>query len=200
MGLLSYIWRGLVLGGVAAIQPGPFQAYLLGQVLRQGWRRTAVAALAPLFSDIPVIFLTLLVLTQLPNGLLDGLRVAGSGYLFYLAWQAINHPPQPTKPDETESSQSLMKAVLVNLLNPNPYIFWSTLGATTILEGWAISAWHGLSFLLGFYGAIVTGLFCVIFLFGKMGAFSARTTYWLNLISGVALVGFGLFQLWTVFI
>lgn len=196
--LISYIWRGLVLGGVAAIQPGPFQAYLLGQVLRQGWRRTAVAAFAPLVSDGPIILLTLLVLTQLPDGLLDGLRVAGSGYLFYLAWQAIKTPPQPVQPDETASSQSLFKAALVNLLNPNPYIFWSTLGSTTILEGWAISAWHGISFLLGFYAAIISGLLGVIFLFGQAGAFSARTTYWLNLISGVALCGFGLFQLWAV--
>jgi len=48
----------------AAVQPGPFQTYLISSTLTRGWRRTLPVVLAPLLSDVPVIALVLLVLTS----------------------------------------------------------------------------------------------------------------------------------------
>jgi threonine/homoserine/homoserine lactone efflux protein len=48
--LLSYLVRGVALGGTAAAQPGPFQAYLLSQTLANGWGRTLVAAFIALIA------------------------------------------------------------------------------------------------------------------------------------------------------
>lgn len=77
-----------MLGATAAVQPGPFQAFLLSLVSRHGWRRAMPAVLAPFLSDPPIVAVVLLVLTRLPERFLDGLRVAGGLFMLTLAWGA----------------------------------------------------------------------------------------------------------------
>ncbi len=84
----TYVIFGMSYAFACAVQPGPFLAYIIGLALANGWRRTLPAAFAPLLSDGPVILLTLLVLTQMPAWLSPALRVAGGGFLLYLAYGA----------------------------------------------------------------------------------------------------------------
>ena len=86
--MLGFFLRGLALGLPAAAQPGPFQAYLLSQTMKNGWRHTLPAALAPLLSDGPIIILVVLILTQLPPWFLRVVRIAGGVFILYLAWKA----------------------------------------------------------------------------------------------------------------
>lgn len=212
--MLVYFWQGLLLGGTAAAQPGPFQAYLLSQTLKNGLRRTLVAALAPLISDGPIIALVLLVLTQMPDWFVSLLRLAGGFFLLYLAYKAYlsakavletaastssttlsssaQAVPQPT----TENRQSLREAALMNMLSPNAYIFWSTIAGPIFLEGWRQTPANGLGFLLGFYGTLVGGFMGFVILFGVVGQASPRLNRVLGLVSAVALFGFGLYLLW----
>ncbi|MCK7498353.1 MAG: hypothetical protein MZW92_52770 [Comamonadaceae bacterium] len=64
--MLSYVTLGAAYAFAAAVQPGPFQAHLVASTLTRGLRRTLPAVLAPLLSDVPIIVLVLLVLTQVP--------------------------------------------------------------------------------------------------------------------------------------
>ena len=182
--------------------PGPLQAFLLAQTLRQGWKRTIPAAMAPLISDGPIILLVLLVLTRLPNSFLVGLRLVGGAFLLYLAWDAYQAcrtaAEQTNEPSPSLVSASVWKAVLTNFLNPNPYIFWSILAGPILLSGWQESAWNGVGFILGMYGALVGGLALFVYLFGTATQQSWRLRQTLTLVSAVALLGFGLFQFWWV--
>ena len=81
-----YILQGIVYGFAAAAQPGPLQTYLISQTLRKGWRRTLPAAFAPLFSDGPIIALSLLILSQIPPWLQRSLYIAGGLFVLYLAY------------------------------------------------------------------------------------------------------------------
>src|SRR5512147_1758991 len=123
-----YIAQGIGYGFAAAMQPGPFQTYLISQTLTRGWKRTLPAALAPLISDGPIIALCLLVLSQVPAWLQRFLYTAGGVFVLYLAYGAYKSWKKfdPSAPAiETTTDQSLLKAALINMLNPNPYIFWS---------------------------------------------------------------------------
>jgi threonine/homoserine/homoserine lactone efflux protein len=51
--MLGYLTIGVTYAFAAAVQPGPFQAYLISLTLVNGWRRTLPAVLAPLLSDFP---------------------------------------------------------------------------------------------------------------------------------------------------
>lgn len=196
--MLTYLLQGLTLGGAAAVQPGPFQAYLLSQTLRNGWVRTLPAVFAPLISDGPIIALVLLILTQTPDWFLILLRVVGGLFLLYLAWGAYKGMGETAVLDHAADSgqQSLFKAALMNALSPNPYIFWATIAGPILIEGWRHSAMSGVSFLLGFYGVLIGGFAGFVALFALTKQLDARLNQLLNGVSAVALLLFGLYQLW----
>ena len=198
--MFLYLLQGLGYGGAAAAQPGPFQAYLLSQTLKNGLRSTLVAALAPLMSDGPIVLLVLLVLTQMPDWFVAALRFGGGFFLLYLAYKAfrsaremvVTAVAQPT----TEKRQSIREAALMNMLSPNAYIFWSTIAGPIFLEGWRQAPTHGLAFMIGFYGALIGGFMSFVVLFGVLGQASPKLNRVLGFVSAVALFGFGLYQIW----
>src|SRR4026208_2212653 len=84
--LWFYILQGVVYGFSAAVQPGPFQTYLVSQALSKGWKRTLPAALAPLVSDGPIIAICLLVLSQVPIWFQRFLFMAGGVFVFFFSY------------------------------------------------------------------------------------------------------------------
>ena len=194
-----YVIQGITYGFAAAVQPGPLQTYLISQTLNNGWRRTLPAVLAPLISDGPIIVLVLLVLTQVPAWFVQFLQVAGGLFVLYLAFNALQawrtfdaqkmvaaHPPR----------QSVLRAALVNILNPAPYIFWSLVTGPILLMGWREAPANGIGLLAGFYLTLIASLAGIIVLFTSARRLGPGVTRALVGISGVALAGFGLYQLW----
>jgi threonine/homoserine/homoserine lactone efflux protein len=59
--MLTYLALGATYGFAAGAQPGQLQAYLISRAVAGGWRRALPGALAPIFSDAPIICLVLLV-------------------------------------------------------------------------------------------------------------------------------------------
>ncbi len=196
--MFLYLTQGLVLGAAAAAQPGPFQAFLLSIVLRDGWRRALPATFAPLISDGPIIILVLLVLTRLPPVFLSVLQIGGGVFLLYLGWSAYKGSQSTVAGKPTAApaaTRTVGQAALMNFLSPNPYIFWATIAGPILIEGWRTSPALGLAFLAGFYVALIGGLMLLVFLFSAMGSVNPRVTRALALGSAVALVLFGLYQL-----
>src|SRR5512137_840532 len=97
--MFLYLLQGLTLGMSAAATPGPFQAFLLNQSARIGWRRTLPAACSPLISDGPIIVLVMLILTSMPWWFIETLRFGGGLFLLYLSRTAFRAARQ--KPDFT---------------------------------------------------------------------------------------------------
>ncbi len=197
--MLGYLLTGLPLGFYAALSPGPFQAFLLSRSLKNGWKRTLPAAFAPLLSDGPIVTLVLLILTQTPDGFLTALRIIGGVFVLYLGWRAFD---DVQKADvllaltEVSKQKNLWQAVLMNGLNPNPYIFWSLVAGPILLDGWRQSPVLGVGFLLGFYGALVGGFAALIIVFATARHLGEKVTRTLGIVSAVALVLFGLYQIW----
>jgi threonine/homoserine/homoserine lactone efflux protein len=194
-----YIVQGIGYGFVAAVQPGPFQTYLISQTLTKGWRQTLPASLAPLISDGPIIALCLLVLSQVPAWLQRFLYIAGGLFVLYLAYNAYRSwrgfDPNVSSP-ETGTQQSVLKAALINMLNPNPYIFWSLVSGPILLAGWRETPTHGVGFLLGFYMTMILGFCATILVFGLARQLGPRLNRALLGASAIALLCFGLVQLW----
>jgi threonine/homoserine/homoserine lactone efflux protein len=193
-----YILQGIGYGLAAAAQPGPFQTYLISQTLTKGWKRTLPAALAPLLSDGPIIALCLLVLSQVPPWLQRFLYIAGGLFVLYLAygtyktWKRFD----PKLSLQKEARQNILQAALINLLNPNPYIFWSLVTGPILVTGWREMPVYGLGFLAGFYATMILGFSTIIVMFGSARQLGARVNRALLGISAIALLCFGLVQLW----
>jgi threonine/homoserine/homoserine lactone efflux protein len=200
--LFFYFLQGATLGLSASATPGPLQAFLLSQTLRNGWRHTLPASLAPLVSDGPIILLVLLILTQTPASFLDILRLVGGLFILYLAWgaaKALRTTGDTPEISTAATHQNFFKAVLMNTLSPGPYIFWSILAGPIVLEAWRQSPTLGLSFVLGFYGMLIGGFAAFIIIFATAGQFGPRVNKILMAVSAVALFLFGIYQLWTGF-
>ena len=198
--------QGFSLGLSAGAQPGAFQAYLISRALREGWRKTWSAAFAPLISDGPIVLSTLLVLSTIPAWMVRGLRAAGGLFLFYLAWgvlKALHGSRSASSSGEDVSqipgqeNQSIFQAALLNLLNPAPWIFWSTVAGPAFLQGWRIAPILGIGFVLAFYVTMISLLLATIALFSAAARLDTRVVRILNAVSGVALLGFGVYQLWS---
>jgi threonine/homoserine/homoserine lactone efflux protein len=197
--MLIYVVQGLTYGFAAGVQPGTFQTYLITQALRNGWRRTLPSVFAPLISDGPIIALVLLVLSQVPPGLVRALQLAGGLFVLYLAAGAFrawrNYAGR--QPDQSQRVRTgVFRAVAVNFLNPAPYLFWSLVTGPLLVSGWRASPANGVGLLAGFYGALFASLAGITLLFTGARRLGPVVTRSLLGLSALVLAGFGCFQLW----
>lgn len=193
-----YIIQGIGYGFAAAVQPGPFQTYIISQTLTRGWKRTLVAAFAPLVSDGPIIALCLFVLSQVPIWFQRFLYIAGGLFVLYLsygAYRSWRNFESNVPAIETGAQQNLLKAALMNVLSPGPYIFWSLVTGPILLRGWRETPIHGVGFLSGFYITIVSGIAAIILIFGAARELGPKVNRALIGISAIALFCFGIYQL-----
>lgn len=197
-----YLIQGLGYGFSAAVQPGPFQAFLLSRTIARGWRRALPAALAPLVSDGPIILLSLLVLSRIPVWFQRGLCLAGGVFLLYLSWTALR-TWQSSREEKLDAApkgrQSVLEAALMNALSPWPYLYWSLVTGPVLLRGWREGPALGIGFLVSFYGTLVLCLAGTILVFGTVRRLGPRFSRTLLGVSALALGGFGCYQLWVGF-
>ena len=192
----------LLLGGgfafAAVVQPGPLQAFLLARATSEGWRRTLPAAFAPVLSDGPIAALVLLVLGQLPATGQQALRAAGGVLLLHLARAALRDVRAAPNAPETargSSPKTLLQAVTVNLLNPNPYIGWALVMGPAAVAAWRHGAMHAVALIAAFYGVMVVGLAGFILLASTARLLPPAGQRALALASAAVLAALGVYQL-----
>jgi threonine/homoserine/homoserine lactone efflux protein len=195
---MSYLIFGITYAFAAAMQPGPFQAFIISQSLSKGWRSTLPASFAPMLSDAPIITLALFLLSNVPDNLIIILQLAGGIFLLYLAfgayknWQTFDDTqivPKSTR------QQTLFKAAIVNLLNPNPYIGWTLIMGPLLIEGWRETPLNGLALVIGFYTTLTISTAAIIILFSTARKLGTKFSKISILISSLALAGFGFYQI-----
>ena len=195
--LFGFLTQGAALGLSATATPGPLQAFLISRSIQDGWKRTLPATLAPLLSDGPIVVLVLLALTQLPAEFIRILRIVGGGYVIFLAWRTyLSFRGYPTRPPAPETNRkTLLQAMGINLLNPNPYIFWSLVAGPIVLQGWAIHPTLAVGFVAGFYGIFILSSALLVVLFAITRNLGPRVVRALLGTSAMALLAFGLYQI-----
>lgn len=198
--MIGYLVSGAVYAFAAAVQPGPFLAYLISRSLSTGWRRTLPAALAPMLSDGPIVAVVLLVLARVPAPALEALRCAGGVLVLALAvrafrsWRSSSDAPVA---GGSAAGRSVLGAALVNFLNPGPWLGWSLVLGPLLLKGWREAPSHGVALVVGFYGTMVLSLAAIIVVSGAARGLGGRATRALTAASAAALAIFGAYQLWA---
>jgi threonine/homoserine/homoserine lactone efflux protein len=197
--MIVYLFFGITYALAAAIQPGPFQTFIISKTLENGWKKTLPAAFAPVLSDGPIIVLVLFILSKIPSELIRFLQIGGGLLLLYLAYSSFRsflNFDNLNRPEENKTDSTLIKAVLVNLLNPAPYIGWSLIMGPMFIEGYNQSAANGIALIAGFYITIVLAQMGIILLFGLAKNLGPKVTRITLGIASVGLAGFGVYLLW----
>lgn len=198
--MTTYAILGATYAFAAAAQPGQFQAYLISETLSHGWRRAIPITLAPILSDLPIITLVLVVLTQVPPLFLSGLQLVGGLFLIYLAGSALRAartPQPPSAASAVPTHQTVLKAALVNLLNPNPYLAWALILGPILVGAWRQAPGHGIVFLAAFYLTMVLATSVIVLVFSAARSLGPRIARILVGVSAAALGAFGVYQLWS---
>jgi threonine/homoserine/homoserine lactone efflux protein len=153
-----FLSGGIILGLSAGFSPGPLTTLVITQSLQHGMKEGVKTALAPFITDLPIILVSLLALSQFQQsqGILGLISLAGGLFLVYLAYmsfktKAVDVDAGPSKP------RSLTKGTLVNFLSPAPYVFWLTVGAPYAVQAWGESGLTAAAFFIGFYACLIGG-------------------------------------------
>ena len=176
--MLSALAVGTVLGLSAGLAPGPLLTLVITQTLKHNAREGVKVAAAPLITDLPIILLSLLVLTRLTDfDLILGLiSLAGGLYVLHLSYGSLRVEPVKLQTSDHQP-RSLSKGALINLLNPHPYLFWMTVGAPFILKAREKSLISALAFIFSFYVLLVGSKIFLALLTGKSRRFLTGKGY-----------------------
>ena len=187
----EYIFSAFIFGLTAGFKPGPLGIVVIQQTLEHGLKSGIKASLAPIITDGPIIFAALVVLTQFKDiTLFIGLLSLIGG--LYLLWLSIKilRVKEINITKSLGSPKSLVTAIKVNLLSPNPYLFWFTVGGTYIALG-TISV--SIAFVVVSISTLVLSKMVVALVASNFRELLDGKAYlWVMRILGVLLAAFGL--------
>lgn len=191
--MVYYLTMGAVLGLSAGFAPGPLLALVISETLRHGIRSGVKVALAPVVTDLPIIALTLLVLSKLSHfhGILGLVSIAGGFFILSMGYESLRTTGFDLQRD-TEA-KSLRKGILTNVLSPHPYLFWISVGGPTMSKALDTGLLAPAAFIAGFYACLVGSKIMLAVLVGKSRSFFRGRAYvWTMRLLGVALVALAL--------
>jgi threonine/homoserine/homoserine lactone efflux protein len=148
---------GLAIGFSAGVSPGPLLALVVSTSLRHGrWAGFQVAA-SPLVTDLPIIILSLTVLTAVPGRVVAAVGTVGAAVVLKLGISTLRQARRAALPaaEGGAATHSLSKGVVVNVLSPHPWLFWFSVGGPLLVTAWHHGTIYSGTFLLGFYGLLV---------------------------------------------
>ena len=163
-----FLTAGIVLGLSAGFSPGPLTTLVISQALQYGVREGLKVALVPVITDLPIIGLSVFVLTGLSNSqtILGLISIFGGVFLVYLAYLSFKTTRVDLDVKEIEP-RSLGKGTLANFFSPNPYLFWMSVGAPYAVDAWALSGLAAAGFFAGFYTCLIGGKMLLAVVAGK---------------------------------
>ena len=120
---------GLALGIIEGIKPGPLLTMVIRESLSKGLRAGMWTAAAPIFTDGPLIIISLFFAGWLATEPSILLAISGIGALFLTKMGLECFTLELPNPDVKEDTTgSFKRGILTNLLNPNVYVFWFLIG------------------------------------------------------------------------
>jgi len=197
--VIGLIAQAVGYGVAAGTSPGPLQSYLISTTLSQGWRRGMFVVLSPLIPDIPIIIVMTFLLQQLPEWLQRSLQFGGGCFVLWLAWGMLSEWQtgkqvigDTSKLPEHGGRRTLGQAMVMNFLSPGPYIFWGTVTGPLLVESLEYSTWHGLAFLVAFYGTFLSIMTGMVIIFDRLRRLDASVTRKILLFAILLLGGLGI--------
>ena len=187
--MVNFLAMGSILGLSAGFAPGPLLTLVISETLQHDIKAGVKVALAPMITDLPIIMLTLFILVKLSgfHKVLGIISCMGGLFVLYLGWQSIVTKGvelnlQGTRP------RSLAKGIIVNTLNPHPYLFWFGVGGPTVTKAMNLGMLAPLAFMGSFYVLLVGSKILIAVLVGKSRSFLVGNGY----IYTMRLLGFAL--------
>jgi len=152
---ISSLLFGMIIGLAVGLSPGPLITLVISETLTKGKKEGIEVAVSVPISELPIILFALVILSSGAEKtiLLGVISLLGACFLIYLGLANLranvkesNHPGK---------DKALLKGITTNLLNPNAYMFWLTIGGPKVLESVHVHSSVFMFFIFGFYMMLV---------------------------------------------
>lgn len=186
--------KGTVLGLAAGFSPGPLTVLVISETLSHGLRAGVKVSLAPLLTDLPIIALTALLLGRLSGypAAFGVVALLGGAFLLHLGIGGLRYR-EAAVPVGRPTVRSLLRGVTANFLNPNPYVFWISVGTPILLSAMDRSWLHASTFMAAFLVCIVGSKMLLARLVNGSRAFLSSSAYiWIMRALGFMLIIYAL--------
>ncbi len=176
--MLTFLTTGIILGLSAGFAPGPILALVISETLNHDKRAGIKVALAPIITDLPIITLTLFILSKLSgfHNILGIISILGGCFILYLGSESIRTKGMTVRLNN-DKPRSLQKGIIVNLLSPHPYLFWFSVGGPLTVKALQHSMIAAASFIISFYVLLIGSKIIIAIAVGKSKSFLTDRTY-----------------------
>ena len=196
--MLTYLFSGMVFGLSAGLAPGPLLTLVISETLKGGLKAGIRVSFAPLITDLPIVVLTLVVISKLThfNIVLGLISLFGAAFVAYLGYESFCSKEIPVSSGDADL-QSLKKGVITNLLNPHPYLFWFSVGSPMVVRAFSANVFSAAAFICSFYVLLVGAKVALAVLISSSRSLLLGNAYQYTMkILGMILLLFAAFLLW----
>lgn len=190
---------GLLLGLPAGISPGPTVALVISEAINRGAKYGIAVALGPVATDPLIVFLSLIFVGKAAHisPIRASIDILGTLYIAHLVWREF-HPGTARSGTGNPTLAPFWKGVILNAMNPNPYIFWFTVGAPMIVQLRAASPTANTAlFITGFYTTFIGSKVAIAAISGQSRRFvNGVTLSRIGKSLTLTMLGFGGLLLW----
>ena len=203
--ILTLAAAGIALGLFEGIRPGPLLTMVIRETLTGGWYAGARAASAPIFTDGPLIIVSIFLsgwIAEHPS-ILFVISLLGAGFLVWFGIDCFRiEAPDPDTAQEAVTG-SFRRGVITNLLNPNVYVFWFLIGGPLMASAADEEPLAPVAYALSFLVTIIIVKMAIALIFDRTRGSMSPTAYKLALgICGLGMIGFSagfLYQAYVLF-
>ena len=166
--MLSFLITGTILGLSAGFAPGPLLALVISETMEHGAGAGVKVALAPILTDLPIIFITVFILAKLSDfhSVLGVISIIGALFILYMGIENIRIKGIDLDINKS-APRSFQKGIIVNALSPHPYLFWFSVGGPITMKAMDQNLLAAISFIGSFYVLLLGTKIVLAILIGK---------------------------------
>ena len=203
--ILTLAAAGIALGLFEGIRPGTLLTMVIRETLTGGWYAGARAASAPIFTDGPLIIVSIFLsgwIAEQPS-ILFVISLLGAGFLVWFGIDCFRiEAPDPDTAQEAVTG-SFRRGVITNLLNPNVYVFWFLIGGPLMASAADEEPLAPVAYALSFLVTIIIVKMAIALIFDRTRGSMSPRAYKIALgICGLGMIGFSagfLYQAYELF-
>jgi threonine/homoserine/homoserine lactone efflux protein len=208
--MIYYLLNAAGLGLAAGLSPGPLMTLIIAESLRDGLPAGFRVSLAPLVTDSVLVSLALLVAAPMPDWGLSAISVVGGAIILWMGWGTI----RSAAPAATQAAAAAMagggeapvaargalsRGIATNLLNPQAFLFWLTVGGPMLKDAFTRYGAAGpVSFMAAFFTVMISINLVIAFSIARGRHLLQGEGYrWTLRLAGLMLAGLGVWRLWV---